>query len=64
MSTTEYSNVFEEHNQVSTKKLPSETELCKVYCHEFIHLSILNPGQIIILNNANFHKNENSDRKC
>ncbi|WCR53843.1 MAG: hypothetical protein PG981_000865 [Wolbachia endosymbiont of Ctenocephalides orientis wCori] len=30
MSTAEYSNVFEERNQVSTTKLPSETELCKM----------------------------------
>ncbi|WCR53775.1 MAG: UDP-N-acetylmuramoyl-tripeptide--D-alanyl-D-alanine ligase [Wolbachia endosymbiont of Ctenocephalides orientis wCori] len=29
MSTVEYSNVFEESNQVSTTKLPPATELCK-----------------------------------
>ncbi|WCR53943.1 MAG: hypothetical protein PG981_000965 [Wolbachia endosymbiont of Ctenocephalides orientis wCori] len=28
MSTAEYSNVFEERNQVSTTKLPPATELC------------------------------------
>ncbi|WCR54114.1 MAG: Glycine--tRNA ligase beta subunit [Wolbachia endosymbiont of Ctenocephalides orientis wCori] len=39
ISTAEYSNVFEERNQVSTTKLPSEIELCKGSNGEVIPVS-------------------------
>ncbi|WCR54338.1 MAG: hypothetical protein PG981_001360 [Wolbachia endosymbiont of Ctenocephalides orientis wCori] len=45
MSTAEYSNVFEERNQVSTTKLPSENELCnRSIVSFFIFSYIVNGG--------------------
>ncbi|WP_395463670.1 hypothetical protein [Wolbachia endosymbiont of Cantharis cryptica] len=61
MSTTEYSNVFEEHRQALTTKLPSEIKLCKrsnvslSFCLDYNTKSKVDRGKYFISDKLDLH---------